>query len=57
MDERMSLEHWWNDIAKGKTEYSGKTPVPLYLPQISRGLAYSPTCFPTMPWVTEVFVK
>jgi len=39
-DERMSVEHQWNDSDRGKTEVHGEKPVsvPLCTPQISHGL-------------------
>jgi len=36
----MSMEHWWNDTDSGKPKNSEKNiPVPLYPPQMSRGLS------------------
>jgi hypothetical protein len=34
------MEHWWNEIDRGKPKYSGKKPVPVPLcpPQIPHGL-------------------
>ena len=50
----------WNDggmALLGENRILGEKSLPLYLPQIPQGLAYSHTCYPTIRWVTEVFVK
>ena len=41
---KMSIEHSWNDIGRGKTAMLGENPDPvrLCLPQISRGLTWDP---------------
>jgi hypothetical protein len=42
---KMSMEHWWNDIDRGKPKYSEEKPVPMPLcpPQISHVLAWDRT--------------
>ena len=43
VDGWMSMEQWWNDTDRGKTEVLGQKPVPVPLsrPQISNGLTWN----------------
>jgi len=43
-DERTRMEHWWNDTDRGKHLLGEKSfSVPLYSPQITRGLTWDRT--------------
>ena len=49
----MNVEHWWNDIDRGKPKYSVKkiVPVPLCLPQIPQVLALKLITYVVVLWL------